>query len=476
VPTLPSGEAPAPPQPPQPPGLVLAPFRGVRYAEDRVSGLARVTSPPYDVIAADNETRLMAADPHNVVRLILPRHPADEPGSPFQDAAADLASWLAEGILVADPVPALYVYEQAAAGAGVVLQRGLIGALGLAPYAARIVQPHENVMPGPVAGRRQLMEATRANLEPIFLLYENGNGVATGLVDAVADGRAPLAEATTADGLRHRLWAITEQAELASIAADLAPRTALIADGHHRYAAYLEVQRRLRQAGGGPGPWDHGLALLVDSAAYPPQVGAIHRVVDGLVPETAARLASAAFTVHELPGGARDVPGILARLADACSSGVAFVLAGRGRAWLLSDPDPAQLSAAVPDRPPELWQRVGGTVMADLLFARLWGVADDERSVRAFHDPAGALAAADGGSHGSAGSGGGGSGIFGSAGGSGGAGGSGTVGGGTAVLCCPMSAAQVYEVAALGRRVPRKSTSFGPKPRTGLVMRLFAEG
>jgi hypothetical protein len=39
-----------------------------------------------------------------------------------------------------------------------------------------------------------------------------------------------------------------------------------------------------------------------------------------------------------------------------------------------------------------------------------------------------------------------------------------------------MSADQVYQVAALGRRVPRKSTSFGPKPRTGMVMRVFAEG
>jgi uncharacterized protein (DUF1015 family) len=440
VPTLPSDEAPAPQQRP---GLVLAPFRGVRYAEDRVSGLARVTSPPYDVIAADNETRLMAADPHNVVRLILPRHPADQPGSPFQDAAADLSLWLADGILIADPLPALYVYEQAAAGTWAVIQRGLIGALGLVPYANGIVRPHENVMPGPVAGRRQLMEATRANLEPIFLLYENGNGMATGLVDTVADGRAPLAEAVTPDGLRHRLWAITDPAELSAIAADLAPRTALIADGHHRYAAYLEVQRRLRHAGAGPGPWDRGLALLVDSSAYPPKVGAIHRVVDGLVPETAARLAAAAFEVRELPGGAGDVPEVLAQLDRACGGGVAFILAGRGRAWLLSDPDPAQLRTAVPDQPAELWQRVGGTVMADLLFARIWGVADDERSVRAFHDPADALAAA---------------------------------GGGTAVLCCPMSAAQVYEVAALGRRVPRKSTSFGPKPRTGLVMRLFAEG
>ena len=418
----------------------------MRYAGDRVSGLAQVTSPPYDVIAADFETRLMAADPHNVVRLILPMHPEGKPGNPFQDAADDLARWLADGILAADPAPALYVYEQA--DSGQVVQRGLIGALGLVPYAAGIVQPHENVMPGPVAGRRQLMEATRANLEPIFLLYQGGDGAATKLVATVADTQCPIAEAVTSDGLRHRLWAVTDPAELSAVAADLAPRTALIADGHHRYAAYLELQRELRDAGAGPGPWDQGLALLVDSAVYPPHVGAIHRVVDGLVPETAARLAGAAFTVRELTGGAGDVPGALAELDRACAGGMAFLLAGQGRAWLLTDPHPALLRAAVPDEPAGLWQRLGGAVMADLLFGRLWGIQDDERSVRAFHDGGGAIrAAADG-----------------------------IGGGGTAVLCCPMSADQVYQVAALGRRVPRKSTSFGPKPRTGMVMRVFAQG
>jgi uncharacterized protein (DUF1015 family) len=424
---------------------VLAPFRGVRYAEDRVSGLAEVTSPPYDVIAADNENQLMAADPHNVVRLILPRHPADQPGSPYTDAARDLSGWLAHGILAADPVPALYVYEQAAPGGGII-QRGLIGALGLAPYAARIVQPHEDVAPGPVAGRRQLMEATQANLEPIFLLYQGGNGAATGLVDLVADSRAPLADTVTADGLRHRLWAITDPGEQAAIAADLAPRTALIADGHHRYAAYLQLQERLRQDGAGAGPWDSGLALLVDSTAYPPLLGAIHRVVTGLVPAAAARLAASAFSVSELPGGTGAVPAALATLDEACARGVAFLLAGNSKIWLLTDPDPGQLRAAVPDHPAALWQHVPAAVLQGLLFARIWAIEDDARSVRAIHDASEAIRAAD------------------------------DEPGGTAVICGPMSAAQVYEVADLGRRVPRKSTSFGPKPRTGLVLRLFTEG
>ena len=450
VPILPSSLATAPDGSS---GLVLAPFRGVRYAEERVSGLAEVTSPPYDVIAADNESQLMARDPHNVVRLILPRHPAGQPGTPYDDAAADLARWLADGILVPDPEPALYVYEQAAADPGSpvadghrVVQRGLIGALGLVPLAAGIVRPHEGVTPGPVAGRRQLMEATQANLEPIFLLYDGGNGAALSLVDEVAGSRPVLAQACTQDGLRHRLWAITDPGELAAIAADLAPRTALIADGHHRYAAYLQVRQNLRQAGAGSGPWDLGLALLVDSAAYPPRVGAIHRVIIGLVPEAAARLATTAFRVRELPGGTSDVEAALSELADAGGRGMAFLLTGAGRAYLLTDPDPALLKSAVPDEPAELWQRLPAAVLEGLLFARVWGVEDDDRGVRAIHDAAAAIRAAD------------------------------TDLGGTAVICCPMSAAQVYEVAALGRRVPRKSTSFGPKPRTGLVMRLFAQG
>lgn len=425
---------------------MLEPFRGVRYAEDRVSGLAEVTSPPYDVIAADIEDQLMAADPHNVVRLILPRHRAGQAGSPYEDAAAELRGWLADGILVPDDAPALYVYEQAAGWGATarILQRGLIGALGLRPYAARIVLPHENTAPGPVAGRRQLMEAAQANLEPIFLLYEDGNGPAATLVDQVADGRPALAEARTGDGLRHRLWAVADPAELAVIAADLAPRTALIADGHHRYAAYLQLQERMRLAGAGSGPWDYGLALLVDSAAYPPHLGAIHRVIEGLVPAAAARLAATAFSVRELAGGTADLAGGLAELAKACGDGVAFLVTGGGRAYLLTDPDPGLLRSAVPEQPADLWQHLPGAVLAGLLFDRLWGVEDDDRSVRAVHDAEAAVREAD------------------------------AEPAATAVICCPMSVAQVRAVAAQGQRVPRKSTSFGPKPRTGLVMRLFA--
>ncbi len=50
-------------QPARSSGLTLAPFRAVRYNPDRISGLADVTSPPYDVIGPGIVERLLAAEP-----------------------------------------------------------------------------------------------------------------------------------------------------------------------------------------------------------------------------------------------------------------------------------------------------------------------------------------------------------------------------------------------------------------------------
>jgi uncharacterized protein (DUF1015 family) len=459
---LPSGAQPAS-------GLALAPFRGLRYAQDRVSGLAEVTSPPYDVIAHDTADHLRASDPHNVVRLILPRHVAGNPGiagpaaavagaranggaggeqsgTGYDDAARLLSDWQAEGILVPDPEPALYVYEQSLP-AGPVLQRGLIGALQLAPLGAGPVLPHEDVIPGPVAGRRQLMEATGANLEPIFLLYDGprdpGQGYTSGLIAEVATRREPLLSVDTDDGIRHRLWAVTDPGEQRAIAADLACHQALIADGHHRYAAYLQLQARKRTAGAGAGPWDAGLALLVDSAAFPPRIGAIHRVVAGLAPAAAADLARRSFSVQELPGAA--APGALEVLRRASAEHMAFLVAGGGRYHLLTDPDPRAVAAAMPDRSVR-WRGLSASVMQELLLGTLWGVRDDEERVEIHHDALTALRAAD------------------------------QLPGGAAVICPALSADDVRDVAAHGEKVPRKSTSFAPKPRTGLVLRSFALG
>ena len=390
---------------------MLAPFRGIRYARDRVSGIANVTSPPYDVINGDILDHLRAADPHNVVRLILPGEDADA----SKAAASLLREWLSAGVLIRDRMASLYIYEQSVDADPACLQRGIIGLVRLGPPDSAGILPHEGVMPGLVAGRRELMAATQANLEPIFLIYDGeqpgealhsatghpatGEGAtgegATGVVDRVTAERAPLVSITTEDGVTHRLWRIGDSAEQAAISADLAGRRALIADGHHRYAAYLDLQAEMHAAGLGAGPWDYGLAFLVDSAAYPPRLGAIHRVLPGLPPDRAAELAKAAFTVQDLPAGL-SLDDALQRLAAAGREGPAFLLAGGPVFRLLSHPDPVQLAASMPAGTSAPWQTLDASVMQQLLLGRLWGVTDSERDVLIDHDAADAVRAVSG--------------------------------------------------------------------------------
>jgi uncharacterized protein (DUF1015 family) len=395
------------------------------------------------VISGGNLGHLRAADPHNVVRLILPGEDADA----SMAAASLLRDWLSAGVLIRDRLPALYLYEQSSTASSW-LQRGIIGLVRLGSPDSAGILPHEGVMPGPVAGRLELMKATQANLEPIFLIYDGKQAsagdadTATSIIDPIATERAPLVAIVTEDGVRHRLWRLGDPGEQTAIAADLAGRRALIADGHHRYAAYLALQAEARASGLGAGPWDYGLAFLVDSAAYPPRLGAIHRVLPSLPPERAAELAKAAFDVQELPADL-SLDDALRRLAAARQDGTAFLLAGGSGFRLLSHPDPVQVAASMPAGVSESWRSLDASVLQQLLLGRLWGVTDSERDVRVDHDAADAVQAVSG------------------------------EAGGTAVISNPVSFEYVIDIAANGERVPRKSTSFGPKPRTGLVLRAF---
>jgi hypothetical protein len=184
----------------------------------------------------------------------------------------------------------------------------------------------------------------------------------------------------------------------------------------------------------------------VDASAYPPSIGAIHRVIPELAPALAAELAETAFTVSRLPGGTGQLQAALDQLADASEKGPAFLVAGGGDVYLLTQPDPDQLEAAMPPGSSARWRGLAASVLQELLVARVWGISDDEQRVRFVHnDAAEAIRTAD-------------------------------ETGGTAVILASMSTWDVYAVAARGERVPRKSTSFGPKPRTGLVIRTFAQG
>jgi len=416
-----------------PPELILSPFRAVRYTTRDQSALARLTSPAYDLIDPDGREALELTDPHNVVRLILPRADPRGDHDRYWQAAQTLAAWRANGVLAADPEPALYVYEMVD---GSTSTRGLVGAVSLVDPATGIISPHEDTMSGPVADRLALTEATRANFEPIVLVYDGGGAASEVVHGRVSD--PPLINMTGTDGVVHRIWPILDAAAITRVAADLRQHTAVIADGHHRYASYLLHQRRRHAEGSGPGPWDRGLAYLVATGAHGPQVQAIHRILHRLPLQQALTSAAEVMTVRPVSLSADGAEGLLA-----AQPRTAFLLTD-GRSWhLLTDPDPNAVLRAVDGRRSRAWQALDVSVAHHLLIRTIWRVADDESGVSFGHDVRSALA--------------------------------GVRDGGTALLLRPTPAESVLAIARNGERMPRKSTLFVPKPRNGLLLRAYAE-
>ncbi|MDP3891478.1 DUF1015 family protein, partial [Nocardioides sp.] len=176
---------------------------------------------------------------------------------PYHAVAQRLAEWQELGQVQHDATPAVYLHEYTVGGITV---RGLVGALdlnqlGSGGAAVPAVLPHEGVHPPQVRELAERMEEMDINPAPILLVHRGPTSVREMVTQLL--GTPPSWRFSDRAGQRHRLWSITDPDRLATIDEGLAAGQALIADGHHRYAAYL----RLRDAHPGT-PWGRGLAML----------------------------------------------------------------------------------------------------------------------------------------------------------------------------------------------------------------------
>lgn len=327
---------------------------------------------------------------------------------PYRDVAARLGRWEREGHLRHDDSPALYLHEYTADGLTV---RGLVGALDVSRHSAtpgeRVVLPHEAVKPQlseELAGR---MAQMGVNPAPILLVHRGPPEVRAVVHDVVCD--QPWAEFTDRGERENRVWAIRDPARLNLLAEHLAGCRTLLADGHHRYAAYLQLQRSR------PGTAaDRGLAMLVDQDDTPLFLGAIHRT---LTRTTLAELAEAVAGIAVLAPASQ-------KQAMTALGPTTLVLTD-GTSW-------ARLELRIPPR------RAAVEALHEDLLPRL---PRAERRLAYHHTVEGTLGHLPP--------------------------------GGVALLMPAPDFDQVDQIVTGHRLLPEKATSFQPKPSVGVLMRLL---
>jgi len=262
---------------------------------------AKVAAPPYDVVSRSEAAALAAGNPLSflhVGRAEIDLPPELDPydSRVYLKARENLHSLMAQGVLVQDPEPSLYVYELTMGGR---TQAGVVGCVHVDDYERDIIRKHEKTRPDKEDDRTRHVLTLHANAEPVFLTYRRQPFIDQAVASA---RRAPAREDFfTDDGVRHRIWRVPDPASL--LDAFRRVPAAYVADGHHRCASAWRAGRELRRANAGhTGQEEYNwfLAVLFPSAEL--RILSYNRVVKdlgGVAPE--ALLARLAAVGHLAP-------------------------------------------------------------------------------------------------------------------------------------------------------------------------------
>jgi uncharacterized protein (DUF1015 family) len=428
----------------------VRPFPGIRYSAAKFGkDLTQVVCPPYDVISPTERAALVAADPHNFVRLELPE---DAPGAldstvRYRRAAEEFHAWQAEGVLVPEAKPAMYAYrEQFAVNGREQQRRGFVAALRLEPWESRRVRPHEKTLSGPKQDRLQLIRACRANFSPIWVLYRDRSGETARLWEAIAEDDPDLA-ARDHDGNAHAAWAVIDPSTYTPLLRSLKDASVYIADGHHRYETALHYQTERREGNTGlteDSAANFALTYFVDLADPGLIIYGTHRVIRPPEPLDRASVKAVLDRWFDFTPGGDSAAAVLSQLQRAPRRpgfGIwAPALGLTGVAVLRQDEVPEQFAAGRS----EAWRRLDLAALhalaVDVIFPQGTAALSEANCLsytRVVPDVEAAVRGGDA---------------------------------QLAFLVRETPAEQVIAVADAGDLMPEKSTYFYPKPLSGMVI------
>ena len=415
----------------------IEPIRALHYDLGKTGGLQNVVAPPYDVIDAKQRAALEARSPYNVVRIDLPQG-----DSPYEQAAAALSSWQADGVIVQDEQAALWVLAQDYTGPDgrARTRRGFLARARIEEYGAGRIRPHERTHPGPKEDRLRLTRATKANLSPIFSLFSDPHDRSWEALEPATAGE-PWAETADDDGTVNRLWRVADRAAIDTVRQTLDRTELLIADGHHRY----ETARAYAEEIGGDGPHRYVLMCLVALQDPGLTVFPTHRLVRGLSREQHEKLASALNENFEIePLEDRDA------LAPESSNQIRIgYIDAESRKPLMLTLKSQAIADAVLRRRAEPYRRLDTAVLEVLIFKGALALSDADidhlTGLGYARDLAQALELVERGEY------------------------------DAAFVMAPTPVQRVQEVAAAGESMPPKSTYFFPKVPTGLLFNPLAD-
>jgi uncharacterized protein (DUF1015 family) len=430
---------------------LIYPFHGLRYSQDKAADLNLVMTQPYDKISPEMQREYYGRSPFNVVRITKNLEKNEDLDTTYPDAAATFERWIAQGVLVPEPKPAIYAYFREYVIEGEKLsQKGFIALLDLAHPAGSIL-PHERTLAEPKADRLRLMRATESNDDLIYMLFTDDQLVVDEILEESTSQLPPVIEVKDDFGAIHRVWPITDTRALKKISDAMVPEELFIADGHHRFETAVAYMKECRSCGWRPGgteSFDKRMVACFNSAAPGITILPTHRLVHALTSlDSAGFLQRAARYFHTKKVKSPEALWSAMKEVRGRDHVFGFYPADTRRPCLLtlkeeSRVDPLMLAHG------EAYRHLDVSILHTLLLESILGI-DEAKLVAQTHveyarDGDACIRAVNEGRYQSA------------------------------FFLNPTTVEQMQRVALLGERMPQKSTDFYPKLLTGLVFMKMA--
>lgn len=420
----------------------IRPFKGVVYNEKKAGDLSKVVAPPYDIIPKEMQDELYRASPYNIVRLELGkiRNSDSSADNRYTRAGKFFDLWLKNKQLVRDRKDSIYVYSQKYREGRKIIDRiGFIALMSLNEGKNKVL-PHEKTLLAPKLDRLDLIRGIKANLSPIFVLYEDTPHIIFKILRKAASTKRPFIDISF-EGIRNRAWRLDDETDIKKIQAVMRSASTFIADGHHRFEVTRMYSKELERAAAPKTVKESAgyvMAYFVEAREDMLTVLPAHRLprdIGGLrKEEIIARLQK--FFVIERSGSLNAMMAKLDRSRNAHAFGMYM---GRNQFYTLKLKSMIHVDMAVKDKPKE-WKALDVAILHLFIFQHALGIRDDDDNIEFIKDPRETAKSVDRGKF------------------------------KIAFFLNPTKVAEVKRIASLGEKMPRKSTYFYPKPVSGIVI------
>ncbi len=440
----------------------IKPFMGITYNQIKIHNLSSVIAPPYDVISEEAKKKLYQNNPYNIIRIIKGKTTPNDVESENQYTRAKdfLESWLKKGIFQKDDTPCLYAMEDEFTIPGCerkAIRHGFMTLVKLEEFGKGCILPHEKTLSKPKVDRLRLMKACKANLSPIFALYSDPDRIINSLFQELKSTTEPFIDLLSSERIVHRVYKISSPQIIQKVAEQMKKKSILIADGHHRYETALNYYQQMESSENNQKNTDYSHIMMYLANMDDPglTILAYHRLLKNLPKENMKsweRKISPFFRIESFPFDGLTTTGSQAReklfhqLAEKGRKAIpSFGLyAGDKRYYLLVLKDSVNLQSVVPEDQPLICKQLDVTILDHLIINKIINSNEclvKENFLGFSHNHLEAISAVNSDKC------------------------------QMALFLNPTKIHQVNKIAALGQKMPQKSTFFYPKLPTGLILR-----